>query len=184
MLVVPKWHKKLPHPLTRRWKDPLLWALTMKWYLLRNNQCIHSIEPLINIPVLIRCFCSNPFVSFHDSFFYVLNLFCFILTMATYDVLHHLTTVVIFTVLFCFWVFVFNLVSFNFTPLPPFPFLFYFWVVSLVLPLPDPSKPEQHEACCPLGKSLLRSTSKFTFRHRIKKNTQIFLRLVTFKHHF
>lgn len=26
-------------------------------------------------------------------------------------------------------------------------------VVSLVLPLPDPSKPEQHEACCPLGKS-------------------------------
>lgn len=25
-------------------------------------------------------------------------------------------------------------------------------VVSLVLPLPDPSKPEQHEACCPLGK--------------------------------
>lgn len=24
-------------------------------------------------------------------------------------------------------------------------------VVSLVLPLPDPSKPEQHEACCPLG---------------------------------
>lgn len=25
-------------------------------------------------------------------------------------------------------------------------------VVSLVLPLPDPGKPEQHEACCPLGK--------------------------------
>lgn len=25
-------------------------------------------------------------------------------------------------------------------------------VVLLVLPLPDPYKPEQHEACCPLGK--------------------------------